>query len=597
MSYLTPSRLGEFLLHRGWFRLTLTRKARAFLSTGCNAVSPRQYIQCADHIGVVGVPTVHTLKLGLCLSVFLGYVPTRRTGLAGVLRRYRHEHPAVPVEFVFKLSPELEPTLIENRLVQSRLRSYVFSRLISVALGRLGHVPNLQVLYRHHRVVFTDGGRGLVQEVAPGIADTGVDGLNSPFGLLPVLAEFDFAAHSSLVALEPRFVLFEAVEWGHECAIAQGGETGNSHVDTDCTGGHWNRLFNLTLSLNTGKPLAARLAHCDVLCLAQNIPAVAVFDPAQLGQLNPAVGLVDLKALRKSETVSHALALEAWKVGSLFKEIFVRPLQVFERVLQGLRRGLFEPMKLLFPLGKKVCHRHIPHKLAARFVVGLLQGQRLVVDEPARTRKAAHVARLFAVWHEFVFEGLEPLHGLNYTLVYEQQSTREYRYSARQALCISDARPLGLCDEVSSRGVHQSHSGRLAPSFCQRVHRLRVGTGGVRWGRRPCSLAGELPAQGFCVGLGEQFEGRFQPNDSAKELSQHSQKTLGNGALVSELLCRKLWWRSHRHHSPIHRAAANAALVASFAGRALHPRPKGRGFPRKMEKGPHRHLPSRDRRL
>jgi len=50
-------------------------------------------------------------------------------------------------------------------------------------------------------VVFTDGGRGLVQEVAPGIADTGVDGLNSPFGLLPVLAEFDFAAHSSLAAL------------------------------------------------------------------------------------------------------------------------------------------------------------------------------------------------------------------------------------------------------------------------------------------------------------------------------------------------------------------------------------------------------------
>lgn len=53
---------GGFLLLRGRFRLTLARKASAFLSTGCNAVPPRQNIDRADHIGVLSIATLHTLK-------------------------------------------------------------------------------------------------------------------------------------------------------------------------------------------------------------------------------------------------------------------------------------------------------------------------------------------------------------------------------------------------------------------------------------------------------------------------------------------------------------------------------------------------------
>ncbi len=117
MSYLTHSHFGGFLLHRGWFRLTLTRKARAVLSTGCNAVSPRQCIHRADHIGVFLVPTVHTHKQGLRLPVLFGNVPAGRAGLTGVVRRNWNEYPAVPVELVFQLTAKLEPTLIEDGFV------------------------------------------------------------------------------------------------------------------------------------------------------------------------------------------------------------------------------------------------------------------------------------------------------------------------------------------------------------------------------------------------------------------------------------------------------------------------------------------------
>jgi hypothetical protein len=95
-------------------------------------------------------------------------VPTRWTGLAGVVRRNRNEHPATPVELVVQLSP---PSLIEDGLVPPRLLRYVPPRFLDIAFNRLGHIANMQILDCHHSVVLADGCRGLVQEVASGIAD------------------------------------------------------------------------------------------------------------------------------------------------------------------------------------------------------------------------------------------------------------------------------------------------------------------------------------------------------------------------------------------------------------------------------------------
>lgn len=135
MSYLMHSHFGGFLLHKGWFRSDLSTRARAVLSTGCNAVSPRQYIYRADHIGVFRVATVHTGKQRLRLPVLSSCVTTGRTGLAGVVRRHGDEYPAVPAQFVFQLAAKLSPALVEDALVQPRLLCYFFTRCLGSALG------------------------------------------------------------------------------------------------------------------------------------------------------------------------------------------------------------------------------------------------------------------------------------------------------------------------------------------------------------------------------------------------------------------------------------------------------------------------------
>src|SRR5258708_36938457 len=88
MISLTHSRFGGFLLHRGRFRSGLLTRTSAFLSTGCHAVSPRQDIQCADHIGVILIATLHTLELGLARAVPCGHMATAGTREARVEGRH-----------------------------------------------------------------------------------------------------------------------------------------------------------------------------------------------------------------------------------------------------------------------------------------------------------------------------------------------------------------------------------------------------------------------------------------------------------------------------------------------------------------------------
>ena len=251
------------------------------------------------------MPTVHAHEPGLRLPVLFGNVTTSRAGLAGVVRRHGNENSAVPVELVFQLTAKLEPALVEDGFVQPRLGCYVFTRCLGSAFARLAHVAYLQILNSDHSVVFADLCCGFVQEVFAGVSDAGVNFLNFPSGFVPVFAVFDLATHLPLVAAQPGLMLLEAAKRRNEAAVAQGGEPNNTHVDSNGASGCWHRLFYFALSLDTGEPLAARLADSDVLGRAKNVPAVAIPDPAQLWKLNAAVGLIDFKALRKTETVAY----------------------------------------------------------------------------------------------------------------------------------------------------------------------------------------------------------------------------------------------------------------------------------------------------
>lgn len=258
-----------------------------------------------------------------------------------------------------------------------------------------------------------------MQVVAPGVADAGVKALDSGLGLLPVGAEFHLAAHGLLRLAQRGFVAFEAIERCVDRAIAQGGEAGNTEVDANGSALR-QRGFHFTAGLDRDMPFARAQADGDVAQLAEHRPTVAIAQPAQLGQKDPAVGLIQLDLLRVgvTEAVALALALEAWEVGALLEEVPVGFFEVFEGMLQRMNGRFFQPDRFgaVAPGGQLPGHRHIADELAAGFAVGLLQRQGLVEHEPTGAGEAVHQALLFAGRHQFVFESLESLHAQHYTL-------------------------------------------------------------------------------------------------------------------------------------------------------------------------------------
>jgi len=196
-------------------------------------------------------------------------------------------------------------------------------------------------------------------------------------------------------------------------SVAQRGETRNTHVDAG-RATIWHRLPDLVFGLNAHEPLAARLAHGDVLYLARHLTTVAVAQPAEPGQEDTAVALIgfDLLRVRVAETAQLSFLLKAREVRAPGEEIAVSPLQVPERLLQRMHWRIGQPggLRAVAPPGEQLAQTRIAELLPATLAALFLQRQRLVEHEPARAGKAAHLPLLLAVWPQFVFAGLKSLH-------------------------------------------------------------------------------------------------------------------------------------------------------------------------------------------
>ena len=299
-----------------------------------------------------------------------------RATLAGVLRRHRHYCPAKPALLVFQLAPECRPALIENRPVQAGLGLDVLPRLRLAAFGRSAHVGDFQILDTDQRVVFADGCRGLVEKVTPHIGDGAVQLLDLGFGLDPVLAELLLARHRPLVAREALLVFLETVQWGDRTTVRQGGKARNAEVNADGSRCRMQRRVHFPLSLDGNEPFPARLAHRHILWRAEHLAAIAVAQPAELGQEDAAIDLIQLETLRKPEAVMLAAFPEGRVVGDPVEEPLVSRVQVFQRVLKGL-------------------------------------GGRLIENETASPGEAARIALLAAVFHHFELVCLASFHGMD----------------------------------------------------------------------------------------------------------------------------------------------------------------------------------------
>jgi hypothetical protein len=81
-----------------------------------------------------------------------------------------------------------------------------------------------------------------------------------------------------------------------------------------------------------------------------------------------------------------------------FEEIPECAFEMLQRVLLRMHRAILQPRRLraIAPLREALCHADIGDELLPCCVILFLQRQRPVVDEPARARELAHLARLLA---------------------------------------------------------------------------------------------------------------------------------------------------------------------------------------------------------
>ena len=175
---LFSDRLGGFLLH-GAARLHR-------LSTGCNAVSPRQNVQSTDDIGVFRVTAFDTGEFFLRGPVFRTHVSTSRARTACIRGGTATSQP--PFQASLYSNCRLNSNHPWSRMALFRPDlARTFLPGASMLPAADGHIPNLQVLDTHHRVVFADRGRGLVQVVAASIGDARMDALDSGRGFFQLL--------------------------------------------------------------------------------------------------------------------------------------------------------------------------------------------------------------------------------------------------------------------------------------------------------------------------------------------------------------------------------------------------------------------------
>lgn len=140
----------------------------------------------------------------------------------------------------------------------------------------------------------------------------------------------------------------DAIERFAVAAIKERGKPGNGHVDANCTPLR-HALLHLALSLDRHTPFAAGLALGDIPHRSQSLPAIAIAQPAEFGQKQAVMGLVDLDLFRVGVAEAIGLAFFFLKrgtdVGPFGEKVAVRPLQVLECLLQRMNRCIGQPCR------------------------------------------------------------------------------------------------------------------------------------------------------------------------------------------------------------------------------------------------------------
>src|SRR6266566_10036993 len=85
-----------------------------------------------------------------------------RCGWCSAVARDTTDRPSTRSCTPVELTAQFERAPVQDRAVEPRLLGHLLPRLVLRAFAGLGHIPYLQVLSKHDRVVFADVVRGLV---------------------------------------------------------------------------------------------------------------------------------------------------------------------------------------------------------------------------------------------------------------------------------------------------------------------------------------------------------------------------------------------------------------------------------------------------
>src|SRR6202041_1110657 len=281
----------------------------------------------------------HRSEPSLSLAVALTGAPAFGTGPAGIDRRHRDQAAAVPGTLVFQLTPQFCPALVEDRSIQAGLGPHLASRTLPAASRRARQLAYPKILDTHHRVVFADRGRGLVQIIPTCIGYTDVKAGEPSLRFFPVLAELLFPAHGLLRFVQPCLMLTKTIPWSIERPIGKGRQAHHPQVYAHRCGRSMDWRFHLTLGLNRNHPSATTQAHRAVLDRTQHFPAVAISHPAKLGKPDAVVVLFQTGPLRIAKADVLFLLLEdrlSNQLGAIDSALF----QLLQRVQASCPRSI-----------------------------------------------------------------------------------------------------------------------------------------------------------------------------------------------------------------------------------------------------------------
>jgi hypothetical protein len=170
-------------------------------------------------------------------------------------------------------------------------------------------------------------------------------------------------------------MLLETIERHNKISITERGKAGNADVDADsgcCRGQH---LLDFPFGLNRHQLFATVTGYGEVLGRAKHLPAVAGANPAEFGEFDSTVRLIDgeLLAVWESKTIGGSAFFLKNRVGGPFlKAVLVTAPQIGHDLLQRWSRRVLKEGKFFFPGRKPIIHPKNIREFLTRRLIFLL---------------------------------------------------------------------------------------------------------------------------------------------------------------------------------------------------------------------------------